>query len=601
MTSASKHYRWEWILKADPETLWPLVADTNRFDRDSGRPAVETLELDDHADNGQLSVRLYEYGVPLEYEQEPFEWVYPKYFSVFRRFVSGPVADLRILAELIPHQGGTRLIYQVWITPKTLIGQLAIPIQIGLFSRRAFERAFSKLDQLAHQKRWAETSSRLNALTPAARARLSERSQQLLNTELEPGLIERLIELIVSGDELVISRLRPYELADYWEAERESVLKLFLFAVRAGLLDFRWDVLCPRSRVAKQSSESLSDLNLGVHCDTCNIDYEANFARSVELTFRPNALIRPAQAKEFCIGGPMATPHVLHQQLVDSHSEIHWDIELKPGRYRLRAFDLPGGQYFRSAAGQGEALDLDFSIDHWSDEEPTLGNDAHIRVKNPSDRRHLILLERMAWSDQALTAAEVTTLQTFRDLFSDEALRPGERISVGSLAILFTDLTASTQYYREVGDAVAFGQIMDHFELVKTSVSAHGGSIVKIMGDSVMAVFLDPEAALLSSQTIHRRLSDADKGGALQIKASIHYGRCIAVTIDGRLDYFGSTVNLASRLLGLAASGQVVMSDSVLQDPGITLRRLDVRPVDQRARGFEDYPEHLWRLALGSD
>ncbi len=63
------------------------------------------------------------------------------------------------------------------------------------------------------------------------------------------------------------------------------------------------------------------------------------------------------------------------------------------------------------------------------------------------------VLERVAWTDQAVSAAEVTSLQVFRDLFAREALRPGEQISVGGIAVLFTDLRDSTRFYRDVGDA----------------------------------------------------------------------------------------------------------------------------------------------------
>jgi len=35
------HYRWEWQLRSNPDALWPLVTDTNRFNRDIGAPNVE--------------------------------------------------------------------------------------------------------------------------------------------------------------------------------------------------------------------------------------------------------------------------------------------------------------------------------------------------------------------------------------------------------------------------------------------------------------------------------------------------------------------------------------------------------------------------------
>jgi hypothetical protein len=38
------HYRWEYILKSSPEQLWSFVADTNRFNRDAGVPALQLVE-----------------------------------------------------------------------------------------------------------------------------------------------------------------------------------------------------------------------------------------------------------------------------------------------------------------------------------------------------------------------------------------------------------------------------------------------------------------------------------------------------------------------------------------------------------------------------
>ena len=92
----------------------------------------------------------------------------------------------------------------------------------------------------------------------------------------------------------------------------------------------------------------------------------------------------------------------------------------------------------------------------------------------------------MAWTDQAATAAEVTSLQTFRDLFSREILRPGESISVGSLTILFTDLRDSTILYRQVGDAPAFGRVLDHFIVLREAITAEDGAVIKTIGDEVM-------------------------------------------------------------------------------------------------------------------
>ena len=90
----------------------------------------------------------------------------------------------------------------------------------------------------------------------------------------------------------------------------------------------------------------------------------------------------------------------------------------------------------------------------------------------------------------------MTSLQVFRDLFASEVIRPGEEISIGSITFMFTDLRDSTRLYRKIGDAPAFGRVREHFEMLEQSIASEGGAIVKTMGDSVMATFRDPVAAL---------------------------------------------------------------------------------------------------------
>mgnify|MGYP003349481261 CR=1 FL=1 len=62
--------------------------------------------------------------------------------------------------------------------------------------------------------------------------------------------------------------------------------------------------------------------------------------------------------------------------------------------------------------------------------------------------------------------------------------------------VVITDLKNSTQLYREIGDAPAFGRVLTHFEILKAAVAAEGGCLVKKMGDAVLAAFPRPLPAL---------------------------------------------------------------------------------------------------------
>src|SRR5438132_13428875 len=93
------HYRWQFDLESSPEQLWPLLADTNRFNRDTGVPSVETVG---QGKGFARRLRLSTFGIPIEWEEQPFEWVRPQRFGVVRRYTKGPIAELRVLAQLIP-------------------------------------------------------------------------------------------------------------------------------------------------------------------------------------------------------------------------------------------------------------------------------------------------------------------------------------------------------------------------------------------------------------------------------------------------------------------------------------------------------------------
>jgi class 3 adenylate cyclase len=590
--SGERRFEWELELRSSPAALWPLVADTNRFDRDSGTPSVEHLRDRDAAlTNARCAVRQRLAGFTLEYEQDPFEWSYPEWFAVTRRYSRGPLARLAVEARFTPNdRGGSECRYEVRVTPRNGLGRAAIPVQIGLVYQRLFRRTFLRYDEMVQSGEWWRSSDARPRLVPGGRERLDRAVSHL------GGGSAALARFLGEGDDIAVSRIRPYAFADTWSVPRREALEMFLRAAREGIVAFRWDVLCPLCGIAKASVEHLDELPRDVHCPTCNIDYEANFENSVELTFRVTPAIRKVASDEYCIGAPMATPHVVARALVPSGDAIAIEVPLEPGRHRVRCYELPGARSFAVTSAPSAATEMDVIVidgGGWPDDEPEVGADSTLRVRNDTATEQLVIVDRTPWSDDAVSAAEVTVLQEFRDLFATEALRPGEQVSVGSLTIVFTDLRASTELYQRVGDAVAFGHVLDHFEVVRAATTSHGGSVVKTIGDAVMAVFdrpIDAVDAMLDAQAAVARIEP--DGRPLGLKAGIHHGPCIAVTLNDRLDYFGTTVNFAARLEGLAREDEIVLSDEVREDPEVRDRlRADpsIRcvPSPARLKGFE--------------
>jgi class 3 adenylate cyclase len=143
---------------------------------------------------------------------------------------------------------------------------------------------------------------------------------------------------------------------------------------------------------------------------------------------------------------------------------------------------------------------------------------------------------------------------------------------------------------------------MNHFDVLKKVIAEADGALVKTIGDAVMAVFRRPVSALQAMLSAQEMLASPAPGVApLILKAGVHTGPCIAVTLNDRLDYFGSTVNMAARLEGLSTGGDVIISRALYDDPEvrefIASENLEATPFEMLLKGFQHEQFELWRVS----
>ncbi|HNB54677.1 MAG TPA: adenylate/guanylate cyclase domain-containing protein, partial [Anaerolineales bacterium] len=156
---------------------------------------------------------------------------------------------------------------------------------------------------------------------------------------------------------------------------------------------------------------------------------------------------------------------------------------------------------------------------------------------------------------------------------------------------------------RQIGVAPAFGRVMEHFDILKQAVAEQNGSIVKTIGDAIMAVFRTPTEAMRAMFSAQLALDNTFQG-LLSLKTGIHFGPAIAVTLNERLDYFGTTVNFASRLERFSEGKDIILSETVYNDPEIqeflkTNGDLFMsEPVTALLKGFDE-EICLWRVKRG--
>ena len=165
------------------------------------------------------------------------------------------------------------------------------------------------------------------------------------------------------------------------------------------------------------------------------------------------------------------------------------------------------------------------------------------------------------------------------------------------------ELKGSTALYERIGDPRSYALVREHFAIIGKAVRAHDGAVVKTIGDAVMAVFTHPPDGLrcaVQIQADFAAFNAASGKEPLTVKLGLHAGRCISVTLNDRLDYYGSAANKAARLEGQSRGGDIVMSREFADDPGVAPVLGAFSPVAETAdlKGFSESVPFL-RITAG--
>lgn len=586
---------WSWTFDLPPSVLWPVLADTNRFNEAMGLPPYALEETPQPNGTVLRRGRGKAAGFTLEWEEKPYEWVLGRHFNVSRVFSKGPFRRFGPVFDLEPDgKGGSVVSYALEWEPLTLMGRL--------FGKRLAEQAGAAvaarvLEAVAHLKGERETPFELPkpALPDGAFERAAAMAVEIDRSPYGNGLGRVLTGTVLGGMASDLAHLKPKRLARQVGVAPRAAIEGCLAAVRAGLLTMSWDLLCTNCRGPKLSASALSELPRGAHCPSCNIDYDRDFEKNVELSFAPAPAVRPLMEGGFCLSGPMATPHVAVQLLLAPGERRSVVVDLPPGCYRLRTLHPGATVEVEHEGGPFPGLKVTASgVEALPAGSPGVGGEAGtIEFVNEAGFELAALIEDRTWTRDALTVPEVISLQAFRDLFAAATLRPGDEAGVSQVALLFSDLRGSTALYERLGDGAAYNVVREHFALLAGVVRDHDGAVVKTIGDAVMASFGDPADAVRAALAMQARIADQD----LSLKLGVHMGPSVVVTLNDRLDYFGSTVNMAARLQGQSEGGDIVLSRAVADDPAVqtVIADLPKREEEVALKGF-DRPVGFVRL-----
>ena len=591
------------MLSSAPSDVWPLITDTDRTNRlvfgtsNVYRPIEEGTKS-----SARFLVETKAAGLKMTYEEAPFEWTLNKRFSVFRRMRSGPLESYTYGIQLEPmSDGGTRVTMRLDLVPR----HWALRPVALLEGRRIVGRIGKIAAAIDAHLGEKAPSPYLKPSSPANEERLQYVGGELRKRDLDPKTIDALIELLRSGADADLVRIRPFELAHDRGLEEREMLRVCLHAVTLGLVELRWALVCPSCRTANDQVTSLAEIGDKSHCQLCDLSYGLELDRAVEATFVPHPSVREVSNAMFCIGGPHRTPHVMVQAVIGEGEKRPLEAPAQEGRYRLFARGGPISSVEVAADAPKEAR-AKLENDALTPAELRVAPEGTLVVENASGAPLHVKIERLGYASFAATAHAVTTMDEFRRFFSKDLLKPSTPLKVASCAILFSDLTGSTALYTRAGDAAAFRLVDDHFDVLRKVIDENGGAVVKTMGDAIMAAFSEPlqcvRAAIACLHAFETFRVDAENGELTGIKLGLFSGPCYVVTANDTIDYFGQTVNCASRVQHCAEMGEIIFEEEVWERlPAEDRERLRlVEHLETRVKGVA-HPLKLVRTKLAKE
>ncbi|HVV86159.1 MAG TPA: DUF5939 domain-containing protein [Kofleriaceae bacterium] len=553
-------YLWHFELQSSPADVWRITADTSRLNR-----ALGTAEMHFEDRGAERWGWSKPGGVRHVWRELPWNWVAGEWLECVRVYERGFMKVMQGVQRVTPLPGGgARFTAYFAFLPRGLVGATAIRLGFpGM--EKAYRRVLAELDRQLTAVTPALLQLAPPPLEPEARARLERIRGELIGQGLDRAAVDRLCEWVATADELDLHRIQVRARARSWGLDEDAVLRVFLHATRAGLLQLSWDVVCPHCRDAEGMAR-LGDVAGSAACPACEISFATDTTEAIEITFRVHPSIRVVAERHFCSAEPAHKDHIRVQRAVAPGEAIAVAPALLPRRYRARLHGETRHGFLDVAAAGDAAVEWAASegpITRAVAPGPTL------TLRNDLDRDAMFVIEDAQWSDVALRPGRLLSFQEFRDLFAEEYLGADVRLAVGEQTILFTDMVGSTALYADRGDPAAFVEVRRHFDAVFALITQHRGAVVKTIGDAAMAAFNDPLDAVRCSKAIHDRFSPACTDSVARLRISLNTGPCIAVKLNANIDYFGSTVNVAAKLQALAESWQIAMSAATYGAPGV--------------------------------
>jgi class 3 adenylate cyclase len=171
----------------------------------------------------------------------------------------------------------------------------------------------------------------------------------------------------------------------------------------------------------------------------------------------------------------------------------------------------------------------------------------------------------------------------------------GKEIEV---AILFADVVGSTKLYEQLGDLRARDMVGVCIEVMRAATDQNNGSVIKTMGDEVMATFPSADDALNAAAQMQKQIAAHPSLKVDDHTVAIRIGCNFGPVVLENRDIFGSAVHTANRMTSQAKAGQIMTTANMVEqlsaDWRASVRQIDIATLKGRSSEVALF-EVLWQ------
>lgn len=171
-----------------------------------------------------------------------------------------------------------------------------------------------------------------------------------------------------------------------------------------------------------------------------------------------------------------------------------------------------------------------------------------------------LLEKKEEWLHTMETADYETISRALGEENINEVIKNSEEV-----VIMFTDLKDCGNYFKEMGTMLAMEWLEKHYDILTTVIKSHGGDVVKIICDAIMAIFRDPYESVKAAAGMQTAISNHNKKAGKEeqyhIRVSMNSGR---ITVGQRGELFGRAINIAARIdKKLTSPDQILIGENL--------------------------------------